>query len=137
MESSFWYPRKGIQVLAESFAEKIGDSGNILTNAEVTAFKTDGDYVVSLELNEGEETFGDFDVVLLDIKLPGKNGIEIYKHLQKTAKSLARKVVFITGDVMNEDTAAFLSRTKASYISKPFDIEQLKNNIDRVLSGRA
>ncbi|MFC1965882.1 response regulator [Chloroflexota bacterium] len=88
--------------------------------------------------NDALEKLGseDFDVILLDIKLPGKSGIEIFKHLQKAAKSSARKVVFITGDVMNEDTTAFLSRTKASYISKPFDVEQLKNKIDHVLSGR-
>ncbi|MFC2000719.1 response regulator, partial [Chloroflexota bacterium] len=79
----------------------------------------------------------DFDVILLDIKLPGKNGIEIYKHIRKTAKSLVRKVVFISGDVMNKDTTFFLSRNKASYISKPFDVEQLKNIIDRVLIGGA
>ena len=79
----------------------------------------------------------DLDVILLDIKLPGESGIELYKHLQKAAKSLVRKVIFITGDAMNKDTTAFLSRTKASYISKPFDAEQLKNNIYRVLSGRA
>ena len=76
----------------------------------------------------------DFDVILLDIKLPGKSGIEIYKHLQKAAQSLIRKVIFITGDAMNKDTTAFLSRTKASYISKPFGIEQLKKDIDRILS---
>ena len=89
--------------------------------------------------NDALEKLGseDFDVILLDIKLPGKSGIEIYQHLQKAAKSLVRKVVFITGDVMNKDTTAFLSRTKASYISKPFDVEQLKNNIYSVLSGRA
>jgi len=89
--------------------------------------------------NDALEKLGseDFDVILLNIKLPGKSGIEIYKHLQKAVKSLVRKVIFITGDAMDEDIAAFLSRTKASYISKPFDVEQLKNNVNRVLSGRA
>jgi CheY-like chemotaxis protein len=76
----------------------------------------------------------DYDVILLDIKLPGISGIEIYKHLQKTAKSLARRVVFITGDVMGRETMAFLSRTAAPYITKPFDAEQMKKDIDSILA---
>ena len=74
------------------------------------------------------------DLVLLDIKLPGMSGIDIYEHIQRSIKSLARKVIFITGDVMNRDTATFLSRTRASYITKPLDTEQLKKDIDRIIS---
>jgi len=76
----------------------------------------------------------DYDVILLDIKLPGMSGIEIYKQLQKRATSLARRVVFITGDVMSRDTTVFLSGTSAPYIAKPFDTEQLKKKIDRILT---
>jgi CheY-like chemotaxis protein len=79
----------------------------------------------------------DYDVILLDIKLPGMNGIEIYKQLQKRAKSLARRVVFITGDTMSRDTMSFLSRTSAPHITKPFGTEQPKKNIDRILTGGA
>ena len=76
----------------------------------------------------------DYDVILLDVKLPGMSGIEIYKHLQKKAKPLARRVIFITGDVMGKETMAFLSRTRASYITKPFDAEKLKKDIRRMLN---
>jgi CheY-like chemotaxis protein len=76
----------------------------------------------------------DYDVILLDVKLPGVSGIEIYKHLQKKAKPLARRVIFITGDVMGKETMAFLSRTRAPYITKPFDTEQLKKEIRLILS---
>ena len=76
----------------------------------------------------------DYDVILLDIKLPGMSGINLYKHLQKTAESLARRVVFITGDVMGKDTMAFLSKTRATYLTKPFDAERLKESINHVLA---
>jgi len=46
----------------------------------------------------------------------------------------AGRVVFITGDVMGADTMDFLTRAKASYITKPFDVEQLKKDIWRILS---
>jgi signal transduction histidine kinase/ActR/RegA family two-component response regulator len=93
-------------------------------------------------VENGEDALGridseEYDVILLDIKLPGMSGIELYKYMQKAAKSLARRVVFITGDVMSKDTMSFLSRTKASYITKPFDAEQLKKEIDRIISQQS
>ncbi len=87
----------------------------------------------ALERIDSEE----YDVILLDIKLPGMSGIELYKYMQKAVKSLARRVVFITGDVMSKDTMSFLSRTKAPYITKPFDAEQMKKEIDRIISQQS
>ncbi len=74
-----------------------------------------------------------YSLILLDIKLPGMSGIELYRSIQKIAESLARRILFITGDVMGVDTKDFLSKTKAPYISKPFDIEQLREDIRRIL----
>ena len=45
-----------------------------------------------------------YNLILLDIKLPGKSGIELYKRMQRIAESLARRIVFITGDMMGTDT---------------------------------
>jgi nitrogen-specific signal transduction histidine kinase len=75
-----------------------------------------------------------YSLILLDIKLPGVSGIDLYKRIQKVAQSLARKVVFITGDVMGIDTKYFLTRTKALCLAKPFDIEELKKNTNRLLA---
>ena len=76
----------------------------------------------------------DYDVILLDVKLPGMSGIELYEYMQKAVKSLARRVVFITGDVMSADTMVFIKSAGTPYITKPFDAEQLKKDINRILS---
>jgi len=78
-----------------------------------------------------------YSLILLDIKLPGMSGIELYKRIQKIAHSLARRVVFITGDVMGADTKEFLSKTKAPYIAKPFDTVQIKRDVNCVLTQGA
>jgi len=66
--------------------------------------------------------------------LPGMSGIELYKNMQKIARSLASRVVFVTGDVMAPDTSDFLSRTKAPHITKPFDVKELKRTVKRILA---
>jgi len=78
-----------------------------------------------------------YHLVLLDIRMPGMDGVEFYGHLKKIAPSLARRVLFITGDTMSPGTQDFLSKTKVPFMRKPFGIDELQSNIDRILSGRA
>ncbi|MFC1986038.1 PAS domain S-box protein [Chloroflexota bacterium] len=79
----------------------------------------------------------DYDVILLDIKLPGKSGIEIYEELQKNDTSITKKIIFITGDVMSANTMDFIQSTRSPYITKPFDTVQLVKGIDRILSQQS
>lgn len=67
--------------------------------------------------------------------MPGMDGVELYKLIQKIDKSLARRVVFITGDVMAADTEKFLSETKVAHIDKPFDAERLSTEVQRALTA--
>jgi PAS domain S-box-containing protein len=76
-----------------------------------------------------------YNLVLIDIKMPDMDGVELYRRTQRIAKSLARRVVFITGDILGADTEKFLSETKAVHIEKPFDAEQLRREVNRALSG--
>jgi PAS domain S-box-containing protein len=75
-----------------------------------------------------------YNRILLDIKLPGTDGINLYEQLQEIAPSLKKRVVFVTGDVMDKRTTDFLAKTKVPYIKKPFDVEQLKIEINRILA---
>jgi len=75
-----------------------------------------------------------YSLILLDIKMPGISGIELYKQFQEIAPSLKKRVVFITGDVMGKRTTDFLAKTKAPYMMKPFEAEQLKTEINRILA---
>jgi PAS domain S-box-containing protein len=75
-----------------------------------------------------------YSLILLDIKLPGMSGIELYHHIEETVPALTRRVIFITGDVMESTTRDFLEKTKAAHITKPLDIEVLKKMINRALN---
>jgi CheY-like chemotaxis protein len=85
----------------------------------------------ALDRIESEE----YGLILCDIKMPGLSGIEIYEQIEKVASSLQKRVIFITGDVMSADTREFLKRTKVPYVTKPFDIAKLKEEVKRVIAG--
>jgi two-component system NtrC family sensor kinase len=78
----------------------------------------------------------DYDVILIDVKLPGMSGIELYEHAKETAGFPADRLVFITGDVMSTDTMTSILDTGIAYLAKPFSREQLLTTIDQVL-GRS
>ena len=69
--------------------------------------------------------------------MPGISGMQLYKRIKKIDKTLARKVIFITGDVMGADTRKFLTETKIAHIEKPFEAERLTTEVKRALSGSA
>jgi len=75
-----------------------------------------------------------YSLILLDIKLPGMSGIELYHHIEEIVPALTRRVMFITGDVMEGTTREFLEKAKAAHITKPLDIEALKKMINRALN---
>ena len=71
-----------------------------------------------------------YSLILLDIKMPDMDGKELYNKITEIATSIARRIVFITGDIMGSDTQKFFEDTQASYITKPFDSGQLKEIIN-------
>ncbi|MCM8781916.1 MAG: response regulator [Candidatus Omnitrophica bacterium] len=80
-----------------------------------------------------EETF---DLLIVDIRMPGMNGIEttqgIYKILEeKSPKRLP--TIFITGYADQKIEKEARALKPAAYIYKPFDIEELVDRIKEVL----
>jgi two-component system NtrC family sensor kinase len=76
----------------------------------------------------------DYDFILLDIKMPEINGTKLYRYIEEIKPSLAKKVIFATGDILEKSTSTFLQETKVPHITKPIDIQQLKDNIDAILA---
>ncbi len=75
-----------------------------------------------------------YSLILLDIKLPGMSGIELYRHIEEIAPALTRRVMFITGDIMEGATRDFLEKAGVSHITKPIDIEELKKVMNNALN---
>ena len=74
------------------------------------------------------------DLVISDIKMPGLGGAALYKRLKRDHPRLIERMVIVTGDMMNPATRGFLRETGLPYLSKPFEMEDLKRKMAELLS---
>jgi CheY-like chemotaxis protein len=61
------------------------------------------------------------DGVLLDVSMPGMDGLEVLRQLQENAITRAIPVVLLTARVQPEDRAKFAQTGAEGVILKPFD----------------
>jgi nitrogen fixation negative regulator NifL len=76
---------------------------------------------------------GEYDLVLCDVRMPKLDGPGLYRALDQLYPKLLERFVFLTGDTLNPDSMAFVQRTGAPCISKPFDLDEVKRVIGRAL----
>lgn len=69
----------------------------------------------------------DYDLIVLDVKMPGFGGMEVYKRVSAVKPYLAERIIFITGDFESEATESFLKLTGCKYLTKPFAMQDLYN----------
>jgi CheY-like chemotaxis protein len=77
---------------------------------------------------------GDFHGVVSDMRTPGGvDGAQVYAWISIHRPELARRLIFITGDIANEETAATLRRTGAPCVEKPFRVHDFISVIEQTL----
>lgn len=75
-----------------------------------------------------------YDVALCDWKMPGLNGQQVYERARAMNPALCSRMIFITGDVINERSRKFLEQQNKICLPKPFTIVEFRAAIKRVLS---
>jgi PAS domain S-box-containing protein len=66
-----------------------------------------------------------YDVVICDLKMPRVDGIQFYRTISATSPLLARRVIFVTGDVAGTDAEQFLEASGCRWLAKPFRLGDL------------
>jgi DNA-binding NtrC family response regulator len=80
---------------------------------------------------------GDFLGVVSDMRTPGGvDGAQVHAWIAAHRPELARRMVFITGDIASEETAATLRQTGAPCVEKPFRVQQFIAVVEKTM-GRA
>ena len=78
-----------------------------------------------------------YDCVVSDVKMPELSGQELYGRACQIRPEMARRFIFITGDIDGEDTRQFLTQTRCSYFLKPFNLEKLTAAVDTLTGARS
>ncbi len=80
---------------------------------------------------------GKFSMVLLDISLPGIDGLTILRHIRHHADRTiaALPVIAMSAHVFTEEVDQYLSAGMNGFLGKPFSLENLEHAIARVVSG--
>jgi CheY-like chemotaxis protein len=76
-----------------------------------------------------------YDVVVSDVRMPQMNGIQLYDEILAARPELAARVLFVTGDLIDPDTLAFVERIGAKTIAKPLDIQQVLRVIEDLMDS--
>jgi CheY-like chemotaxis protein len=79
----------------------------------------------------------EFDLIISDFRMPVMNGEEFYHQLAARKPELAGRVIFLTGDVVNEETQHFLASTGNPHLDKPFQLARLEAVIAGVLCAKS
>ena len=74
---------------------------------------------------------GIYDLMLLDINMPGKSGIDVLKFIKD--RGLKCKIIMLTGRVGFSVATETLKLGADDYITKPFNVEYLQFSIKRVM----
>jgi len=70
-----------------------------------------------------------YDLCLIDIRTPGMSGIELYQQLEEDGSEMTKRIIFTTGDVINDNIKAFLEETGRPFLPKPFTPDELRSVI--------
>ena len=99
--------------LAQAVGDGLADAGFVVDRA-----------------GDGEEALAKvnartYDLIVCDLKMPRIDGTAFYRAIAATKPSLARRVIFVTGDVVGTEAERFLEDTGCRWLAKPFRLADL------------
>ena len=116
----------------------IVDDDQHIANLILAMLKSNGDYICETALDgfRAGEKFNQFkpDLVTLDIKMKGLNGYEVCSYIRNELNNHAVKVLIVSGFVDDQIKEAQAKYRFDDYLSKPFDMDVLKEKIERLLA---
>ncbi|MBI2526885.1 MAG: response regulator [Candidatus Rokubacteria bacterium] len=78
---------------------------------------------------------GGFDAIVSDVRMPELDGPGLYREVERLDPSLAQRMVFVTGNMLTDDTADFFAATGAPCLRKPFAQGDVQRVLRQVLAA--
>jgi two-component system NtrC family sensor kinase len=109
--------------LGAAVAEALADAGFIVDRA--------GDGIEALERVSARA----YDGIICDLKMPRLDGPSFYRQLERQNAPLARRILFVTGDVAGTDAERFLEETGCRWLAKPFRLKDLLHSAAELIEA--
>ena len=74
-----------------------------------------------------------YDAILSDLRMPGVDGVGLYRGLDQHHPDLLRRIAFVSGTTQPVEYATFLEETDVAVLRKPFAIDDLQQLVQRLL----
>ena len=104
---------------------------DILEDEDITVYEAE-DGSSTIELLESEQA-DDIDVVLMDMRMPGMDGIETTKIIRtKNGKCMEVPIIAMTADGFETDIGMLQKAGMNGLISKPVDVNTLVEHITKL-----
>lgn len=110
-----------IQVIAQMALETVGGFEVTICGSGMEALQTAAGFAP--------------DIILLDVMMPGMDGIQTYQALRRMPECAATPVVFMTAKVQANEVRHYLDLGAAGVIPKPFDPMTLADDVHAILSN--
>jgi signal transduction histidine kinase/CheY-like chemotaxis protein len=109
--------------LATAVGEALQDAGYLVERA------ADGEEAL---MRLGRRSF---DLVICDLKMPRLDGRAFHVKLAAAAPALARRVIFVTGDIAGTDAEQFFVDNGCRWLAKPFRLAELLGAVSETIGG--
>jgi two-component system alkaline phosphatase synthesis response regulator PhoP len=74
------------------------------------------------------------DIILLDVMMPGMNGLEVAEILRATPSTRKIPIVFVSAKAQSVDVSAGIRAGGVDYVTKPFDPVELVEKVQSLLA---
>lgn len=75
------------------------------------------------------------DVILMDIQLPGEDGLSLTREIKAGAFTVAIPIIAVTAHAMKEDEALILAAGCDGYVTKPIDTRMLAAQVRAIMDS--
>jgi len=74
-----------------------------------------------------------YDLILLDLRMKGLTGEQVYELIESRDPDQARRVVFMTGDLHSATASRFIRMTGRPVLAKPFTLLELETRVAQLI----
>ncbi|MFC1830294.1 ATP-binding protein, partial [Thermodesulfobacteriota bacterium] len=78
---------------------------------------------------------GDHQVIISNISMQDFDGRYLFGHLQRISPERCSRVILVTGGALSEETKRFLKENRIPHISKPFELQDIQEAIQKAMQA--